>query len=60
MNLKTKFELVTHEIGKLSKAGVLDIGLKCFHSCEFCYYSYLDGSDDQFRGMQEAPFRSLE
>lgn len=49
-----------HPPGKLSRGAVLDVGLKCVHSCRFCYYSYLDGSDDQFRGMRRAEFRSLE
>jgi pyrroloquinoline quinone biosynthesis protein E len=46
-----------HPIGALSDTGVLDVGLKCVHSCTFCYYSYWDGSDDQFRGMRRAPWR---
>lgn len=55
-----QFTLVNHEIGKISRSGVLDIGLKCPHSCEFCYYSFLDRSEEQFKGIREAPFRSLE
>ncbi len=54
-----QFTKVKHEIGKISKCAVLDIGLKCPHSCEFCYYSFLDGTEDQFRGVREAPFRPL-
>ena len=49
-----------HPIGELSRGAVLDVGLKCTHSCRFCYYSYLDKSDDQFRGMRRAAFRSLD
>ena len=49
-----------HPIGKLSKGAVLDVGLKCAHSCKFCYYSYLDQSEDQFKGMRKAKFRTLE
>jgi len=49
-----------HPIGELSRGAVLDVGLKCTHSCRFCYYSYLDKSDDQFRGMRRAAFRSVE
>ena len=45
-----------HPPGRLSRWGVVDVGLKCVHRCRFCYYSYLDGSDDQFRGMQRAEF----
>ncbi|WP_241911555.1 glycosyltransferase [Telmatospirillum siberiense] len=40
-----------------SRAAVLDVGLKCTHSCRFCYYSFLDGSTDQFSGMRHAKFR---
>jgi glycosyltransferase involved in cell wall biosynthesis/MoaA/NifB/PqqE/SkfB family radical SAM enzyme len=49
-----------HPIGTLSRGAVLDVGLKCTHSCAFCYYSYLDRSDDQFRGMRRAKFRSAQ
>jgi MoaA/NifB/PqqE/SkfB family radical SAM enzyme len=56
----SQFTTTRHEVGKLSKCGVLDVGLKCPHSCEFCYYSFLDGTDDQFKGMREAPTRPLE
>lgn len=49
-----------HQPGKLSKGAVLDVGLKCAHSCKFCYYSYLDKSDDQFKGMRKAKFRTIE
>ena len=49
-----------HPPGALTKSGVLDVGLKCTHSCKFCYYSYLDRSDDQFRGMRHAQFRTTE
>ena len=49
----------THPIGAFSQRGVLEVGLKCTHSCKFCYYSFLDGSDDQFRGMRRASLRSV-
>ena len=49
-----------HPPGQLSNRGVLDVGLKCPHSCKFCYYSFSDGSDDQFRGMRRASFRPNE
>jgi pyrroloquinoline quinone biosynthesis protein E len=45
--------------GELSRSGVLDVGLKCTHSCKFCYYSFLDKTDNQFSGMRKANFRSL-
>ena len=53
-------EVYIHEPGTLSKGAVLDVGLKCTHSCGFCYYSYLDKSDDQFKGMRRAKFRTLD
>ena len=49
-----------HEPGQLSRGAVLDVGLKCSHSCRFCYYSFMDGSDKQFRGMRKAKFRTTE
>jgi len=52
--------MYSHPIGALSRSAVLDVGLKCTHSCRFCYYSHLDQSDDQFRGMRRAKFRSLD
>jgi len=48
-----------HQIGAITNTGVLDIGLKCPHSCQFCYYSFYDKSCDQFAGIRSAPFRSL-
>lgn len=49
-----------HPPGRLSRWGVIDVGLKCMHACRFCYYSYLDGSADQFAGMRKAAFQSAE
>jgi hypothetical protein len=49
-----------HPPGRLSRWGVVDVGLKCVHACQFCYYSYLDGSDDQFSGMRHAAFHSAD
>ncbi len=49
-----------HSPGQPSRWGVVDVGLKCTHSCRFCYYSFLDGSDDQFKGMRHAKFHSRE
>jgi pyrroloquinoline quinone biosynthesis protein E len=49
--------LFYHPPGELSRTGVLDVGLKCTHSCKFCYYSFLDGDSDQFHGMRHAKFR---
>lgn len=47
-----------HAAGYPSRWGVVDVGLKCMHSCKFCYYSFLDGSDGRFEGMRKASFRS--
>jgi wyosine [tRNA(Phe)-imidazoG37] synthetase (radical SAM superfamily) len=49
-----------HPPGKLSRWGVVDVGLKCPHSCQFCYYVHLDGSADPFSGMRHAKFHSTE
>jgi pyrroloquinoline quinone biosynthesis protein E len=47
-----------HPPGKLSRWGVVDVGLKCPHSCQFCYYVHLDGAEDPFSGMRRAKFHS--
>ena len=47
-----------HRPGTLSPRGILDVGLKCVHSCRFCYYSFWDKSDDQFRALRQAKFRT--
>jgi molybdenum cofactor biosynthesis enzyme MoaA len=49
-----------HPPGRLSRWGVLDVGLKCVHSCKHCFYSFLDGSQDQFAGMRRAGWHSTE
>lgn len=51
-----------HEPGRLSRWGVVDVGLKCVHSCGFCYYSWLNGDEDadQFAGMRKAEFHSTD
>jgi molybdenum cofactor biosynthesis enzyme MoaA len=49
-----------HEPGRLSRWGVVDVGLKCVHSCRHCFYSYLDGSKDQFAGMRRAAWHALD
>ena len=53
-------EPIYHIPGKLSKGAVLNVGLKCTHSCKFCYYSYLDKTDNQFSGMRKAHFRTFK
>lgn len=49
-----------HPPGDVTKGAVLDVGLKCTHSCRFCYYSFLDGTNNQFQGMRRASFRTLD
>ena len=49
-----------HPPGAPSRRGVLDVGLKCTHSCRTCFYSYMDGTDDQFQGMRHAKYHSAE
>src|SRR5258708_36200881 len=48
------------EPGRLSRWGVVDVGLKCMHSCAHCSYSCLDGTTDQFAGMRHAKFHTRE
>jgi len=60
--------LFFHPPGALSRSGVLDVGLKCAHSCRFCYYSFMaeaeadrDGGHNpggQFAALRHASFRS--
>lgn len=46
-----------HPPGKLSRWGVIDVGLKCMHSCRFCYYAgAIDDDANPFHGMRHAPF----
>jgi MoaA/NifB/PqqE/SkfB family radical SAM enzyme len=47
-----------HRPGTLSRGAVLDVGLRCPHSCAFCYYSFFDGGAEQFRGLRKASLRS--
>lgn len=49
-----------HPAGEPSRGAVLDVGLKCPHSCAFCYYSYYDGGPSQFTGIRRAPMRPTE
>jgi wyosine [tRNA(Phe)-imidazoG37] synthetase (radical SAM superfamily) len=49
-----------HPPGAPSRWGVVDVGLKCVHSCAHCYYVHLDGSDDPFIGMRKATFHSTD
>lgn len=49
-----------HPPGRLSRWGVVDVGLKCPHSCQFCYYVHLNGEADPFTGMRHASFLPTE
>jgi pyrroloquinoline quinone biosynthesis protein E len=49
-----------HPPGQISRWGVLDVGLKCPHSCVHCYYAFLpDGTEDpkKFAGMRRADWK---
>ncbi len=52
--------VLVHEPGRLSRWGVVDVGLKCVHSCRHCFYSWLGGETDQFAGMRRAGWHSVE
>lgn len=52
--------VIRHPAGTVSRGAVLDVGLRCPHSCAFCYYSFLDGSSGQFAGLRKAGLRSTE
>ena len=58
MSLVENGAVYCHRPGTLSPRGILDVGLKCAHSCRFCYYSFWDKSGDQFRALRQARFRS--
>lgn len=47
-----------HQPGAPARSGVLDLGLKCVHSCRFCYYSFHEGSEDQFAPLRKAGLRA--
>lgn len=52
-----------HLPGQLSRWGVVDVGLKCPHSCVHCYYAYLpDGTEapKKYAGMRRASWKSTE
>ena len=58
MSSEARDGVYIHRPGAFSPRGVLDVGIKCPHSCRFCYYSFWDKSDDQFRALRKAAFRS--
>jgi len=49
-----------HPPGAISRTGVLDVGLKCAHSCTFCYYSFMAEANGQHGALRKAPFRSTQ
>lgn len=51
-------DLYQHEPGHPAQSGVLDLGLRCVHSCRFCYYSFFGGAAGQFEPLRKAAFRS--
>ena len=49
-----------HPPGQISRWGVVDVGLKCPHSCAWCYYAFLpDGTDSpkKYAGMRRADWK---
>lgn len=48
--------VLRHDAETPSRAGVLDVGLKCPHRCVFCYYSNVDGEES----LARKSFRSGE
>ena len=46
-----------HTPGTLSRTGVLDVGLRCTHSCKFCYYSFMVEKKGQHGALRHAEFR---
>lgn len=48
-----------HHPGTPSLGAVLDVGLRCLHSCKFCYYSFFDSERRQFQALRRGTFRSL-
>ena len=49
-----------HPPGLLGRGAVLDLGLKCAHSCAFCYYSFFGEDGSQFGGIRAASFQTTE
>jgi len=49
-----------HPPGQIARWGVLDVGLKCPHSCVHCYYAFLpDGTENpkKYAGMRRADWK---
>ncbi|MDO9632250.1 MAG: radical SAM protein [Humidesulfovibrio sp.] len=61
-------DILFHPPGELSQSGVLDVGLKCAHSCRFCYYSFMAEAasgksaspGSQHGALRQAAFRTTE
>ena len=52
-----------HPPGQISRWGVVDVGLKCPHSCAWCYYAFLpDGTDSpkKYAGMRRADWKDTD
>ena len=52
-----------HPPGQISRWGVVDVGLKCPHSCSWCYYAFLpDGTDSpkKYAGMRRADWKDTD
>ena len=52
-----------HPPGQISRWGVVDVGLKCPHSCAWCYYAFLpDGTDSpkKYAGMRRADWKDSD
>lgn len=58
--MSTSKEFYIHTPGHLSRTGVLDVGLKCTHSCKFCYYSFMADRKGQHDALRKAPFRNTK
>jgi len=52
--------LYFHPPGTMTRWGVVDVGLKCPHSCQHCFYSFMGDETDQFVGMRHARWHKLE
>jgi pyruvate-formate lyase-activating enzyme len=49
-----------HAAGYPTRFAVVDVGLRCFSECEFCYNVWLNDSEDKFDGMKKIKFRTKE
>ena len=46
--------------GHLSRRGVIDVGLRCVHSCQFCFYRHPDDPKGAFDFMRHAEWRDTD